>query len=59
MSQITIEHWLDALPEAEQTVLKEVWYDHVEKFNANNTYSPQSDAFSALWNRYTAATTDE
>ena len=59
MSQITIEQWIASLPEADQAACNEVWYDHVAKFNANNTYSPQSEQFSALWNRYTAATTDE
>lgn len=59
MSQITIEQWMASLPVAEQEACKEAWYDHVEKFNENNSYSPQSDAFSALWHRYIAATTDE
>ena len=55
--QISFESWMESSDEQDQATLMPVWIDHVAKFNANSTYTPQSDEFSAMWNRYMADTT--
>lgn len=57
MEQITFEEWFEKLSDEDKATLTPVWQDHIEKFTANPTYTPQSDEFSAMWNRYTADTT--
>lgn len=56
MEQIKFEEWFEKLSEEDRAALAPIWYDHVEKYNANPTYSPHSEEFSAMWNRYTEET---
>lgn len=55
--QMGFEDWMASLDEQDRATLMPVWDDHKAKFNANQTYTPQSDEFSAMWNRYMADTT--
>lgn len=55
--QMSFESWMESLDEQDKATLMPVWIDHVAKFNANQTYSPQSDEFCAMWNRYMSDTT--
>jgi len=57
MEQISFESWIASLDEQDKATLLPIWFDHIEKFNANPKYSPQSDEFSAMWNRYMSDTT--
>ena len=47
-----IESWLATLSGDEAAHKLAVWYDHVEKFNANYSYQPHSAEFVAMWNTW-------
>jgi len=50
-----IELWLETLTGETKEQAMATWYEHVEKFNADNNYQPQSEAFQQLWTGYTNA----
>ena len=50
-----IEDWLESLTGDTKEQALATWYDHVEKFMADNNYQPHSADFMQLWAGYTSS----